>query len=120
MMLAMGLDALGARLGVVGAILALLGIAAPYLWPDKKWIGWLCLAVAYLFLMVWVNVELKTTRTLGKFAPPAILLLGAAGIAYLIWSQRPEETKSPLQFSLNELAPDDSLMYSKEPLKTGQ
>jgi hypothetical protein len=34
---------LGDRLGWAGLIMAFLGIALAFLWPDKKWIGWLCL-----------------------------------------------------------------------------
>jgi hypothetical protein len=50
---------LGDRLGLVGVILALLGIAFTYLWPDKKWIGWLSLSVAVLLIAMWGWLEFK-------------------------------------------------------------
>jgi hypothetical protein len=53
---------LGDRLGSAGLIVALFGIAAMYLWPDKKWIGWLCLVVAALLCVYWLRIELNSTR----------------------------------------------------------
>ncbi|MGA8775870.1 MAG: hypothetical protein WB536_15865, partial [Terriglobales bacterium] len=51
--------ALGDRLGLVGVILALLGIAFTYLWPDKKWIGWISLSMAVLLVGTWGWLEFK-------------------------------------------------------------
>jgi hypothetical protein len=48
---------LGDRLGLLGAILALVAIAAPYLWPDKKWIGWAALSCAAALLIAWAWIE---------------------------------------------------------------
>lgn len=46
------------RLGLVGVILALFAIAAPYLWPDKKWIGWICISSAIALVVLWVWLEI--------------------------------------------------------------
>jgi hypothetical protein len=48
---------LGERIGLLGVILALFGIAATILWPDKKWIGWLSLVCAIGVLGAWVWME---------------------------------------------------------------
>jgi hypothetical protein len=49
---------LGDRIGLVGLVVALIGIAAFYLWPDKKWIGWLALCAAGVLLLIWLWLEL--------------------------------------------------------------
>lgn len=48
---------LGDRLGWVGVILALIAIAAPYLWPDKRWIGWVSLCFAVMLVVTWGWLE---------------------------------------------------------------
>jgi hypothetical protein len=50
------------RVGLAGLIVALLGIAAFYLWPDKKWIGWLALSGAAAFILVWAWLELHPKK----------------------------------------------------------
>ncbi len=55
----------GDRLGLAGLIVALLAIAAFYLWPDKKWIGWPCLALAVILSLAWVGFEFQ--EQLGRF-----------------------------------------------------
>lgn len=50
---------LGDRLGLVGVILGLIAIAAPYLWPDKKWIGWISLSLAAVLIAMWSWLEFK-------------------------------------------------------------
>ncbi|HTA24917.1 MAG TPA: hypothetical protein VK763_15395 [Terriglobales bacterium] len=47
----------GDRLGLAGIILSLIALAAPYLWPDKKWIGWLSFSCAVLLLLGWGWLE---------------------------------------------------------------
>src|SRR5438067_1552722 len=47
------------RIGIVGLLVALFSIAAFYLWPDKKWIGWLCFSVGMILLAGWIVFELK-------------------------------------------------------------
>jgi hypothetical protein len=51
--------ALADRMGLVGIILGLFAIAAPYLWPDKKWIGWLSLSLAVILIAMWGWLEFK-------------------------------------------------------------
>lgn len=50
---------LGSRLGLLGATLALFSIAAFYMWPDKKWIGWVCLVFAGSLVLVWGVYEVR-------------------------------------------------------------
>jgi hypothetical protein len=40
----------GGRLGLWGLIVAFFAIAAFYIWPDRRWIGWMCLVVALSLL----------------------------------------------------------------------
>jgi hypothetical protein len=47
------------RIGIAGLILALFSIAAFYLWPDKKWIGWFCISVGAILLGGWIALEIK-------------------------------------------------------------
>jgi hypothetical protein len=54
------------RLGITGLIVALFGIAAFYLWPDKKRIGWVSLCLAALLVCVWLVSELKGRRRLKR------------------------------------------------------
>lgn len=51
--------ALGDRLGWAGVILTLCAIGASYLWPDKKWIGWTALSMAFALGLVWAWLEFK-------------------------------------------------------------
>jgi Leucine-rich repeat (LRR) protein len=51
---------LGDRLGAAGLIVGLFGIAAFYLWPDRKWIGWLSFTGALALAVVWVWSEFRT------------------------------------------------------------
>ena len=47
----------GDRFGMAGVILALFALASQYLWPDKKWIGWLSLSCAVALLVSWGWLE---------------------------------------------------------------
>lgn len=49
---------LGDRLGIVGLILALVGLAVTILWPTKRWIGYVSLTGAGILLLWWVGIEL--------------------------------------------------------------
>jgi hypothetical protein len=51
---------IGERLGVAGLIMALIGIAVPILWPDKKIIGWICLTAALNLLAWWLWIESRS------------------------------------------------------------
>jgi hypothetical protein len=50
---------LSSRLGLLGVVLALFSIAAFYMWPDKKWIGWMCLIFAGGLVLAWGVIEVK-------------------------------------------------------------
>jgi|ERR1035438_1386241 hypothetical protein len=54
----MALDSSG-RLGWAGLIMALFGIAATYIWPDKKWIGWVCLVLTATLVLWWGTAEIR-------------------------------------------------------------
>jgi hypothetical protein len=77
---------------LAGLIVALLSIAAFYLWPDKKWIGWLCLGTAIVLGLSWLRIEFqKPLLHFSKNYPVLSTLLvgicaGAlAGLAWFIW-----------------------------------
>jgi hypothetical protein len=53
--------ALADRLGLAALILGLVAIAAPMLWPDKKWIGWVSLGFALLLAVIWASLELGSS-----------------------------------------------------------
>jgi hypothetical protein len=44
------------RIGLAGLIVALIGVAATYLWPDKKLIGWICFSLAALLIIGWATL----------------------------------------------------------------
>jgi hypothetical protein len=52
----------GNRIGIAGLVGTLFGVAAFYVWPNNRWIGWVCLAIALLLLVAWAYREL-TGRT---------------------------------------------------------
>jgi hypothetical protein len=80
--------ALGDRLGFAGLLVAVIGVALVYLWPDKRWIGWLCLGIAAILAASWGTLEIRE-----KFGSSAAsfwisILVGAifgGGAAGLIW-----------------------------------
>ncbi len=45
------------RIGILGIILALAGVAVTVLWPTKRWIGYLCLVGAFGVLCYWPYLE---------------------------------------------------------------
>jgi hypothetical protein len=107
-MMVMALD-LGSRLGIVGVVLALFSIAALYLWPDKKWIGWVCLLAAALLLLVWGVEEAKQFMSGGKslvFSIAVGCLLGG-GIGAIVWKSLPSKiaptAPRPVQGSTEQL-----------------
>jgi hypothetical protein len=76
------------RIGLVGLVVALFSIAAFYLWPDKKWIGWLCLSVGIVLLIGWIVFELKQKLGESWTSLGISVLVGAVfggAIGALIW-----------------------------------
>jgi hypothetical protein len=89
---------LGDRLGIAGLIMALLGIAAAYIWPDKKWIGWVCLFLAAGLFLFWGVAELKQ-QVRGATASLVISIcigcIVGGGVAAILWfSSPPREPES--------------------------
>jgi hypothetical protein len=83
--MALGFDS---RIGLAGLALALFGIAANYLWPDKKWIGWICMVLAAILLLYWGILEISQYFGTGRVSLVASIVLGCilgGGIATLIW-----------------------------------
>jgi hypothetical protein len=46
------------RIGLAAIMLGLFGVAAFYLWPNAKWIGWICLVCMVVVLAYWVVLEI--------------------------------------------------------------
>lgn len=57
---------IGDRLGIAGLILGLIGIALMYLWPNKKWIGWVALISAMALGVAWSVAELTNKISVAK------------------------------------------------------
>ena len=47
------------RIGLAGLLMALIGVAVAYLWPDKKWIGWACFCMAGILVIGWLTLEMR-------------------------------------------------------------
>jgi hypothetical protein len=81
---------LGDRLGVLGVVLALVGIAIAVLWPDKKVLGWIALASALGLMILWAYLEMwgPLLRLYARAPWRASAIVGAiAGVAVasLFW-----------------------------------
>jgi hypothetical protein len=81
---------LGDRLGIVGLIMAIFGIAITILWPDKKWVGWTFLAVGILACLGWGWLEFK-------------LLIKPKSNDIATPSQPPKQDLSEIQKTLDEI-----------------
>lgn len=86
---------LGDRLGLAGVVLAFFAIAAPYLWPDKKWIGWLSLwcAIVLVGLWGWLEIGSEIPRLRDKYPGGSALVIFVIGgcLALAIWQMLPKE-----------------------------
>jgi hypothetical protein len=88
----------GDRMGMLGAILALVSLAVTYLWPDKRWIGWLALVFAVLLFIAWGWLEIGDELPRLQYKYPvlsvvAIFLIGgclSAALWKLVTSQSPK------------------------------
>jgi hypothetical protein len=77
------------RLGLAGLVLGLLAIAAPYLWPDRKWIGWLSLSAAIVLTVMWGWLEIRPRASAFYLTHPvkstfAVFMLGGI-LAVGVW-----------------------------------
>ena len=73
------------RIGMGGLIMAFLGIALPLLFPDKKWIGWICLAAGAVLGLIWITREIPSGKPWSfsvVIASGAFLGVIAASIIY--------------------------------------
>lgn len=57
----------GDRLGIVGLILACVGIGIAILWPTVRWIGWIAILAAIGLIVCWGVLELKRPKQLPSF-----------------------------------------------------
>jgi hypothetical protein len=76
------------RLGLGGVLLAAFSLAAFYLWPDRKWIGWCALAVTAAVAVSWSTVEIKQIFGPTKWPFVFALIVGAllgSGAVAIIW-----------------------------------
>jgi hypothetical protein len=87
---------LGDRAGIAGVIMAFIGIALPMLFPDKKWIGWVCLSIGALCLIAWLAFELK--HAFGSYGLSLSFALAGGGLigavtAGIIWASVSNSTQ---------------------------
>ncbi len=79
----------GDRLGLAGVVLAFFAIAAPYLWPDKKWIGWVSLSCAIVLMFLWgwreLGAELPKLRTRYPTVSTAGVFVVGGCLAVALW-----------------------------------
>jgi hypothetical protein len=80
------------RLGLAALIVTLLSIAAVYLLPEKKWIGWLGLIAAVILILAWLRFEFQAAlfNFAENFPVRSSLAVGLcfgalAGFAWLHW-----------------------------------
>jgi hypothetical protein len=87
------------RMAIAGVVVALIGIAAMYLWPEKRWIGWISLVVAGSLLVYWCSVEIKGKFGSSKLSFWVSIAVGAlvgGGIAATIWNTSPGDSRPHL------------------------
>jgi hypothetical protein len=72
----------GDNLAVLGVILALLALAAPYLWPNQKWIGWAAIIFAAVSIAGWAFLAFGSL--LGVVAAELILFVVAGVMLWLL------------------------------------
>lgn len=76
---------------VVGVVMALAGLGVQILWPDKKWIGWICIGMAIVVMAGWVLYESRRIIGYGWVTLTIFVLVGAVaggclgGLVWYIW-----------------------------------
>jgi hypothetical protein len=76
------------RIGLAGLLMALIGVAVAYLWPDKKWIGWTCCCLAGLLIIGWSTLEIRSYLKASQFSMWLSVGIGAilgGVLAAIIW-----------------------------------
>lgn len=111
------------RLGIAGAILTLFGIAAFYLWPTQKWIGWTSLALAGSLVLLWAILEIvhiweerKQERQTESATPQAIggpqIMVGYIRGNYLAV----ENNGGGIAYTVVFKVPDDGSIFYSRPI----
>jgi hypothetical protein len=75
---------LGDHLGFAGLAMALIGIAIAVLWPNKRWIGYLCLVGAVGLLIWWGTLAYKAKTESPVDVTPQKMKFTSAGDTYTI------------------------------------
>jgi hypothetical protein len=79
----------GDRLGLVGLVLSLIALAAPYLWPDKKLIGWVSLSGAIALLLTWgwleIGAEVPRLRSQYPIKSAIVVFIVGGCLAVALW-----------------------------------
>ncbi len=79
----------GDRLGLAGVLLALVALAAQYLWPDKRWIGWVSLSCAVALLIAWgwleIGAELPRLRSQYPIKSTIVVFIVGGCLAVALW-----------------------------------
>ena len=91
---------LGDRFGIAGLIVAFFAVAAFYLWPDKKIIGWVSLAISVGLAVVWIYMETRNALQAAYLASPGwttatVALAGGLLSAWLFSLVAPTIFKPP-------------------------
>jgi hypothetical protein len=53
---------LGDHIGVAGILIGLIGLALTFLFPTKRWIGWVVLAFAVILCVLWLCLTLRSRK----------------------------------------------------------
>lgn len=122
----------GDRFGIAGVILALFALAASYLWPGKRWIGWisLCFAIVLLFGWGWLEFgrDLPILRTRHPLLSTITVFIVGGSLAVGLWRlipspvlslapSVPAESESLKQVPRNELPSPSAADIAKEVAK---
>jgi hypothetical protein len=122
--------ALADRLGFAGLVVALLGIAASILWPEQKWIGWVCFVAAIGLLLAWLYLETgpRISAFYSSYPVKSTLLVFFAGgiLSVSVWllimrsspaktEAKPETPKSSEAKPNNDTKEPQPLSPHKEP-----
>jgi hypothetical protein len=98
-------------LGIAGLIVALLALAAPYLWPKQKWIGW----VALLFVAFLIGAS--ACSAFGSFIGGTLagLIVLAVGAIWFWLSSRPKSNNTPVLLRVeNPRIKDTAIEYGDQ------
>jgi hypothetical protein len=77
------------RIAFLGVALGFFAIAAPILWPDKKWLGWISLVCAVLSLLYWGWLELGPRALAAHkhypFITAIFVFIGGGSVSLALW-----------------------------------